>query len=141
MTGTPERVLGARVTGQWFAVFGVQAAMGRTLTEADDQPGRDAVVVLSHRLWRRMFGGDPTVVGREIRLSGARRSVVGIMPASFDLTETSEEVWIPFALTPEQSKDFDNHGLIVAARLKPGVTIAQARGQKRRHGGAARLAS
>ena len=127
--GTPERIVGARVTGQWFAVFGVPPALGRTVTEEDDRPGRDQVVVLSHRLWQRLFGANPAVVGRTIRLSGEPRTVIGVMPASFDLTPASEDAWLPFAFTPDQAVDFDNHNLIVAARLKPGITMAQAREQ------------
>jgi predicted permease len=128
-TGTPERVVGARVSGQWFTVLGMPAAVGRTLSEADDEPGRDAVVVLSHRLWQRMFGGDPSAVGRDVRLNGETRTVVGVMPRAFDLTVNSEELWVPIALTSAEKRDFDNHFLTVAARLKPDVTLDQARGQ------------
>ena len=128
-TATPERVIGARVTAQFFTVLGVPAALGRTLGPADDEPGRDDVVVLSDRIWTRLFGSDASIVGRAIRLSGRRYTVVGVMPRSFDLTANSEEIWIPAAFTTTDKADFDRHSWTVLARLKPGVTIDQARGQ------------
>jgi putative ABC transport system permease protein len=126
---TPERVIGARVTGQYFALLGVGPALGRTIGDDDDRPGREDVVVLSHRIWTRLFASDAGVVGRRVRLSGRQSTVIGVMPASFDLTADSEELWVPAAFTAAQLTDFDNHYLTVRARLKPGVTIEQALAQ------------
>ncbi|MPZ20559.1 MAG: FtsX-like permease family protein [Luteitalea sp.] len=123
---TPERVIGAHVSGHYFDVLGVGAALGRTFGRDDDQPGREDVVILSHRLWARRFAGDPGVVGREVRLSGRQHTVVGVMPASFDVTMDGEELWVPAAFSGEEQADFDRHFLTISARLAPGVTIDQA---------------
>jgi hypothetical protein len=96
---TPERIAGARVTANFFAVMGARPAAGRTFTDDEDRPGHEHVVVLSHRLWQRRFGGAP-MVGRDIRMNGTPYTVVGIMPASFELDSTSEELWTPIAFTP-----------------------------------------
>lgn len=124
---TPERVVGVRVAGPYFDLLGVAPALGRVFGEAEQDPGRDDVVVLGHRLWTRVFGGDPRVVGREVRLSGRARTVIGVMPDTFDLTVDSEELWVPAALTAEQKSNFDNHYLTVLGRLRPGATLEQAR--------------
>jgi putative ABC transport system permease protein len=126
---TPERVVGARVTAGFFTLMGVAPALGRTFGAAEDQPGRDDVVVLSHRLWSRLFGSDRGVVGRAVRLSGRMRVVLGVMPASFDLTADSEELWMPMAFSAAERTDYDRHYLTVLARLKPGVTVDQALAQ------------
>jgi putative ABC transport system permease protein len=126
---TPERVVGVRVAGPYFDILGVSPALGRVFGETEQQPGRDDVVVLSHRLWTRVFGSNARIVGAEVRLSGRARTVLGVMPASFDLTADSEELWVPAALTAAQKADFDSHYLTVLGRLRPGVTHEQARGQ------------
>jgi putative ABC transport system permease protein len=128
-TATPERLPGVSVSGRYFEVTGVSAALGRTFGPAEDVPGQDGVVVLSHRLWTRAFGGDPSVVGRTIRLNGRPRAVIGVMPARFDATLNSDELWVPLAMTPDEQTTFGTHNLIVLARLKPGVTIDAARAE------------
>ena len=124
---TPERVVVARSAFDYMQVFGVSPMLGRLITPEDDAPGHEDVVVMSHRLWTRAFASDPNIVGRMIRLSGRRYVVIGVMPASFDLTANSEELWIPAALTAEDKRTFDNHTWTVLARLKPGVSIDAAR--------------
>jgi putative ABC transport system permease protein len=124
---TPENVTGARVGGDFFALLGVQPALGRAFLPEEDQPGRGEVAVLSDGLWRRRFGGDPGVIGREIRLDGRVHTVVGVMPASLDFALLDEELWVPAAFTPERLAMHDEHFMTVLGRLKPGVTLAQAR--------------
>ena len=124
-----ERVTGARVTASFFDVFAVKPALGRPFTIAEDEPGKERVVVLSHRLWARRFGADPSIVGREIRLGGQAYSVLGVMPASFDLTADSEELWVPIAFTAERKATHDEHYLTVFGRLKTGVSKEQAAGE------------
>ncbi|MGE5816213.1 MAG: ADOP family duplicated permease, partial [Acidobacteriota bacterium] len=124
--GAPERLVGARVTASFFAVLGVPPAAGRVFSQAEDQPGHERVVVLSHRLWQRRFGANPALVGRDIRLNGQPYSVVGVMPASFDLTSDSEELWVPIAFTPERRATHDEHYLTVVGRLKSGTSVEQA---------------
>jgi putative ABC transport system permease protein len=122
---TPERVVGARVTANYFDVIGVRPMLGRTFTVEEDRPGNDRVVVLSHRIWTRRFGTSASVLGRDVRMNGASYTVVGVMPASFDLTTDSEELWAPIAFTPAQRAMHDEHYLTINGRLKPGYTIEQ----------------
>jgi predicted permease len=124
-----ERVTGARVTASFFDVFGVKPALGRPFTLAEDEPGKEQVVVLSHRLWARRFGTDPSIVGRDIRLGGQPYRVFGVMPASFDLTADSEELWVPMAFTAARKATHDEHYLTVFGRLKAGVSKEQALGE------------
>jgi putative ABC transport system permease protein len=119
--GTPERVLGSKVTANYFDVMGASPVIGRAFTSAEDRPGSERVVVLSDRLWRRRFGGAP-LVGRDIRLNSTPYTVVGIMPASFDFTSGTDDLWTPIAFTPERRRMHDEHFLQVYGRLKPGMT-------------------
>jgi putative ABC transport system permease protein len=121
----PERVVGARVTANYFDVMGVRPMAGRTFTADEDRPGNERVVVLSHRLWARRFGASDAVAGRALRMNGAAYQIVGVMPESFDLTTDSEELWTPIAFTPEQRAMHDEHYLSVYGRLKPGATRQQ----------------
>jgi predicted permease len=121
----PERIIGARVSDGFFDLFGVAPALGRAFRPEEDRPGGETVVMLSHRLWLRRFGGDRSIVGKPIRLGGLPYTVVGVMPPHFDLTSDSEELWVPIAFTPERKAMHDEHYLTVVARPRPGV--AQAR--------------
>jgi predicted permease len=124
--GTPERIVGGRVTANYFDVLGARPAIGRVFRADEDRPGSEYVVVLSHRLWVRRFGSAADIVAREIRMNGSRYAVAGVMPASFDLTAGSEELWVPIAFTPERKAMHDEHYLTVYGRLKVGVTSQQA---------------
>ena len=121
----PERVLGAAVTHDYFAVFGLAPVLGRTMSAEEDAPGRDRVVVLSHAFWVRRFGADPKVLGREVVLSGLAREVIGVMPEAFATTE-GEDLWVPMAFTPERRAMYDEHYLSLYGRLAPGVVLARA---------------
>src|SRR3954467_7662675 len=121
-----ERVVGVRATAGFFDVWGVAPALGRVFTAAEDEPGRDQVVVLSHRFWTRQFAGDRGVLGRSITLDGRPYTVIGVMPASFDFTADAEALWVPIAFTPERKAMHDEHYLDVYGRLSPGVSIQQA---------------
>ncbi len=122
----PERTVGSRVTASYFDVFGIPPARGRVFGADEDQPGREQVVVLSHRLWQRRFGADRAIVGRDIRMNGQPYTVLGVMPSSFDLTADSAELWVPIAFTPERKAMHDERFLTVVGRLKDGVTPEQA---------------
>ena len=121
----PERVVGAKVTANYFDVLGVRPILGRTFTTEEDQPGRDRVVVLSHRLWTRRFAAGDAVVGRPLRMNGVVYQITGVMPESFDLTADAEELWTPIAFTPAQRVLHDEHYLSVYGRLKPGSSREQ----------------
>ena len=122
----PENVAAARVGAEFFQLLGVGPALGRTFAADEDTPGRDQVVVLSDRLWRRRFGADRTVIGREVRLDGRPATVIGVMPASLDFTLLNEQLWVPTAFRPEQLAQHDEHYLTVLGRLRPGVTTVEA---------------
>ena len=128
----PERVLGAMTTPSLFAVLGLKPLLGRTLAPADAQAGGDQVAVLSYGLWKRRFGSDPAVIGRSIRLNSEPHTVVGVLPPTSNFYA---ELWVcsprrvpTHPLMPDQdpAQFRDRHYLDVLARLKPGVTRAQA---------------
>jgi putative ABC transport system permease protein len=121
-----ERVVGARATGQYFDVLGVPPALGGVFGDAHDAPGRGDVVVLSHRLWTRLFGADPSIVGRQIPVNQRPHTVLGVMPPALDFADTSEELWVPMAFTAEERERRGNHYLAVYGRLRDGVSVRQA---------------
>jgi len=131
MTGglTPEEITGLRMGDGLFDLLGVQPQLGRTFKSDDYAPSRDHVVVLSHKLWQRSFGGDQNVIGRQVTLNGEAYTVVGIMPPQFQFPPfwaMGAEMWAPLDLTPRATSRRGS-SLRVFARLKPGVTLQQAR--------------
>jgi putative ABC transport system permease protein len=122
----PEIVGAARVTSEYFAVFGERPALGRVFTAEDDRPGGPRVMVISDRLWQRRFAGDHGIVGRRITLDGESYAIIGVMPASFDYTRSTEDIWTPLAFTPEHmasgARFFRAFG-----RLRPNVPMEQTR--------------
>ena len=99
--GEPERLNAQKVSGLWFTTLGVPVAHGRAITVDDDQAGHDHVVVLSDGVWKRMFGGETSIVGKQISLNGEAYQVIGIMPPGFvDPWNAPSEVWAPVALDP-----------------------------------------
>ena len=123
--GTPERVRGARVTWNYFAVFGVGPSWGRAFTASDDQPGAPRVVILGHGLWHRRFAEDPNVVGQQVRIDGIPHEIVGVMPATFDFTSYAEDVFVPIALTAEQRANYDNFHLDLYGRRRADISLEQ----------------
>jgi len=133
--GAPEVVLGRRVTANFFSVLGVQPALGRAFTAADDTSSA-RVVVISHALWQRRYGGDPGIVGRTIsmsveRVGDVKHEVVGVAPPSFVLLDRQIDYWVPMQFTPEQAAVRGNHFLNVVARLRPGVSVEAADAEMR----------
>jgi putative ABC transport system permease protein len=122
---TPERVVGDRVTHNFFSVFGVAPMLGRTFARSEDQPGSERVAVLSERVWRQRFQSDPSILGRTVQMDGSGYTVIGIMPAKFDPIQNGEELWVPIAFTPERKAQHDEHSFLVVGRLRPGVSIEQ----------------
>ena len=123
----PEMVDAALVTSSYFAVFGVQPQIGRVFTEEEDRAGGPNAAILSHRIWVSRFNADPAVLNRVISMDGKPTTVVGIMPASFDYLKEGAQIWKPLALGPEDATRYGAHYLASVARLRPGVTIDQAR--------------
>src|SRR5690349_8113246 len=125
-SGEPEQLSGQLVTANVFSLLGVQPALGRTFSVDEDQVGREHVVVLSDALWRRRFNSDPAIVNRHLTLNNESFTVVGVMPRGFFFPEREAELWLPWAMSPEQANGRGEHYLRVLARLKPGVTIERA---------------
>lgn len=130
-----ERVRGTMTSPDFFPLFGVRPALGRALLPDDNQPGNDHVVVLGGGLWKRRFGADRSLVGRNITLNGEPYTVVGVMPASFN-PDNYGELWLPsrwgvpaHPLRPDEDPRpvRDSHYMDVWGRLKPGVSMQQAR--------------
>jgi putative ABC transport system permease protein len=122
--GTPEHAVGAAVTGNLLTMLGIQPLAGRAFVAAEDQPGRDGVVMISQGLLDRRFGGNLSILGRQIRLDGRTRTLIGILPQQMGFTSKTD-VWVPMAA--DLSKEGrSNHYMTVLGRLKPGVTAAQA---------------
>lgn len=121
----PERLDAAGVTGSLFRVLGVPPALGRTLAEADERPGAEPVVVLSHGLWQRRFGGDRKVIGTAVKIDGVERRVVGVMPARFRFPAAETALWLPMAIDPARM-NAGSFSYEAVGRLRPGVTLAAA---------------
>jgi putative ABC transport system permease protein len=124
--GDPEEFQGKNVTANLFSVLGVQPALGRTFRAEDDIPGAASVVILSHGLWLRSFGGDARIIGKEIWLSSKKFTVVGVMPREFQFPDRMAQLWIPEQFTQEDLANHGSHYLRVVARLKPGVSLPAA---------------
>jgi putative ABC transport system permease protein len=125
--GGPERVALARITASVFPVLGVRPARGRGFRPEEESWGAHRVVLLSHALWTKAFGGDPGVVGREVRLDGEVHTVVGVMPPGAWPAARRVDAWAPMAFAPKDPRnDRHSHFVFVVARLRPGQTLAEA---------------
>jgi putative ABC transport system permease protein len=125
----PQRVTAAVATADLFDVLGVRPVAGRAFGEDAETQGRDAVVVISHGLWTRQFGADPSAVGRTVRMNGRERTVVGVMPRGFAFPSPDTDVWVPLALPPQARQGRNSFGFYVVGRLAPGVTLERARSE------------
>lgn len=127
----PERIALAQVSANVFDLLGVEMAAGRGFTVDEDVIGEDDVAVLTYGLWQRRFGGDRSIVGEDIRLNGAVRTVVGVLGPGVRLpfdyeTDRPAELWLPLTLTPDNAGSRGSHGLYGVARLVPGATVERA---------------
>jgi len=127
VTDTPERVQGAQVSANFFKMLGVDAQVGRTFADEEEQAGKENVIVIGYSLWQKRFAADPGVIGRSIQVSGRNAQIIGIAPAGFSFP-TLAEMWTPLVITDAQlMPNFrGNHGLQVYARIKPELTLTQA---------------
>jgi putative ABC transport system permease protein len=122
----PERVQGVMATSGMFASLRTPPALGRTFNVNDDQLGAPGLAVLSHGLWQRRFGSDPTVLGRQLTLSGLSYQVVGVMPPQFDFPSDGVEVWVTFEDERKSSPERSGGYLQVIARTRPGLSLQRA---------------
>ncbi|HKE58164.1 MAG TPA: ABC transporter permease, partial [Pyrinomonadaceae bacterium] len=135
LTDQAERLDVAQTNANFFAVFGIEAEQGRLFIPADEQAGHAPVVVLSHALWERRFGGSKAVVGTSVTLDGKNFTVIGVAPVGFQYPDKTE-LWLPpLRLVPELNERYDvtqQRGmgyLSAVALLKPGVSLPQAAGE------------
>ncbi|MFY9556006.1 MAG: ABC transporter permease [Blastocatellia bacterium] len=133
--GEPEEVPGQFATTNLFSMLGVEPILGRTFLPDDGKPDQPRVAVLSYGLWQRRFGGDPQIIGRTLNLNRAETVVIGVMPAGFkwhikkgSLTAKSAELWAPWVITNDM-RVRRGRFMTVAARIKPEVTLEQAKSE------------
>jgi putative ABC transport system permease protein len=126
----PEQVPGLRVTAGFFPLLGVKPILGRAFLPEEELPGKDREVILSYGLWKRRYGGDTAIIGHSIKVDGEDFAVVGVMPADFSwqFWSSPRELWVPVGYT-KTDYGRGNNSFLAMARLKPGVTISQARAE------------
>ena len=124
----PFRASAGYVSHEVFTVLGVGAALGQVITEAEDADGVEPVAVLSHELWQSAFGGGD-VLGRRLELDGQSTTVIGVMPAGFDLRDEGFEIWLPLGLDRLDPGGWGSHYLYLVGRLADGTSLEQARAE------------
>ena len=128
--GEPAKIGGARLTTSLFDVLGVPPALGRVWRLDEAVPG-NRVAVITHGLWVRRFGADPAIIGRVVRFNGTPFTILGVMPARFEIVDAEFEVLTPLVLSASELQNRGGHYLQVIARLAPGATLQQANTQLR----------
>ncbi len=129
VNGTPEQVPGMGVTPSFFKLVGIYPARGRAFTAEEGEPGSEHKVILSHALWRQLYGGEPSAIGRELRLGGIPHTIVGVMPREFVFVDPEVRFWVPLAFSPQTKTQYHNNNWSHIGRLKPGATLAQVQAQ------------
>jgi putative ABC transport system permease protein len=124
--GEPQRILAGYASSELFPMLGAKVVAGRSFLSEEDRAGSEPVVILSHRLWQSRFGGDPGVVGRAIAVDNQRYRVVGVLPAGFQLLRWPD-LWMPIGQYGDDLTEHVHHAFDAVARLKPGISLAQAR--------------
>ena len=127
----PQQVKGVHVSAEYFKVFGVRPAIGRTFTASEDAPNGAKAAIISDKLWKSHFGSDRNILGKTLLLSGEPYPIIGIMPSQF-APDPPADVWISLQADPSSTNQ--GHYLSVAGRLKPGVTVEQARAEMKLRG-------
>ena len=133
--GDPERLSGAQVGGNFFSLLGVPPLHGRWIGPDEDVPGQDAVAVLGHELFQRRFGGDVSIVGRDIQVDGSARTVIGVMPPRFDFPrgvkdfDPQVDLWVPLAPDAQTRANRGGLWLWTVGRLEPGAELATAQAE------------
>ena len=127
--GESERVFAPSVSANFFSVLGVDAIRGRTFQADEDKQGGPRVVVLTYALWQRRFGGNEQILGQQLDLAGNSYTVIGVLPQSFQFAMRPADLFMPYQPTQNQLTRRYMHGTNLIARLKPGVTAAQAQAE------------
>lgn len=126
--GKPQSIRAGKVTANFFSVLGVQPIHGRVFTAEEDQPGKDHELILTYKLWQSRFASDPNVVGKTVTLDGTPYVVVGVMGPKMVLPSFAQ-AWVPMGMTAAEAAVRGEHHFLAIARLKPGVTVAQAQAE------------
>jgi putative ABC transport system permease protein len=124
--GDPEKIVAFGVTANFFPMLGIKPQLGRTFLTEEDKPGAGKVAVISYKLWQNRFGGERSIVGKDMLLDGEKYRVIGVMPAGFQFLQSYINLWVPIGFTQEELASRGSHYLTVIARMKPGVTFEQA---------------
>ena len=127
-SGTPESYNGIAASGDFARTMGVTPILGRLFSAAEDVPGNNRVAVISHNLWQRRYAGNPQIVGQTVQFNGEAHTILGVMPANFAFPNQNMDVWTPLALDLSKYQRGTSF-LQGVARLKPGVTVAQAKAE------------
>jgi len=127
--GDSEQVFAPAASANFFSVLGVEPVLGRTFQIEEDKPGGPKVTVLTYPTWQKRFGGDPKVVGQSVTLNGESYTVIGVLPDTFQFAFRQADFWRPYQPTESQLSRRFLHGTNLIARLKPGVTMAQAQSE------------
>jgi putative ABC transport system permease protein len=127
--GPSASVTGARISANMFSLLGLQPKLGRAFLPEEEIYGKHHVVVLSYEFWQQRFGGDPGIIGQSILLNSESHTIIGVMPQKTLFPEAGTQIWTPLAFSPTQLRQRHAHNFLVYARLKPRVTLAQARAQ------------
>ncbi len=123
--GEPERIAAQKVTQSFFPLLGMQPLIGRVFSSDEAKEGSDKVAILSYELWQSRYGGKNEILNSNILLNGEKYTVIGVMPRGFQFITKEERLWVPLPFDPVESRN--SHYLSVVGRLKPGVTLTQAR--------------
>jgi predicted permease len=129
LNGSPQQIRGMLVTPSWFELLHVSPTLGRAFTREEGEIGADQEVILSHGLWRQLYAGDKSALGRDLRISGRPFKIVGVMPPGFTFIDQDVRLWMPLAFTAEQKTVHHSNNWYHIGRLKPGATPQQAQAQ------------
>jgi putative ABC transport system permease protein len=124
--GEPERVASYRVSSNFFPLLGVQPIRGRLFSAEEEASGANKVALISYELWQSRYGGESSVINRDIQLNGEKFTVLGVMPKGFQFLEREVRLWVPLSFTQEEAANRSGHYLSVVGRLRPGISVAQA---------------
>jgi len=127
--GSPQQITGMLVTPSLFDLLRVSPAMGRSFTEEEAEPGLEQEVILSHGLWKQLYAGDKSVLGRSLRISGRPFTIIGVMPPDFNFIDPDVRLWMPVAFSAEEKTVHHSNNWYHIGRLKPGATLQQAQAQ------------
>src|SRR5271170_6003253 len=129
LNGVPEQIPGMAVTPSFFPLVGVYPFYGRAFDAGEGEVGANQRVILSYALWKQVYGGDPSAIGRQLRLHGNPLTVVGVMPKNFVFVDPDVRFWVPLAFSKEQKTEYHNNNWSNIGRLKPGASVAQVQSQ------------